>query len=523
METGSVRNTLCFQVKPGCVTRVELGSFVKQILMKELEIQVKDIFCLQDYASPRSYDVTFYSESLCVDIFERFKAKRNMAPLEIFDVLPLSFMEEKPLILHMFNPFTDLGLILAFLKKYCSKIKGGIRQTNCFKIFNGNLKFWVKLRPDPDGIGGVKHPPANFSIAGNRGFLYYPGQPKYCRQCFTYGHIRDDCPKGKCCRNCGNVGHEAGACMQPRLCDICGSQEHPARNCPRVSAARVSYAEIVKRAEPPKAEVVRETGGGLSLSDNSENVVAETELLTVIEPTAEEATLESVGEVPRVEEGAAPDESQTAGVLEELLIGSAVSPLSDGNIAEEIVWDTAGDEEVVEESMDVQSAVHLIKDLMNTDVRPALLKGLVALLKPSQKENKKFRPHILEDTTVEQFSDQLPYFIQQAAAVRAIGMLSQESTELCEELIKLRVVHNLLFVMGNRDHSESQRQASLVLEYYVLSFPVVEEQVRKAIGDTLFQMLMDNAESLYMKIDLVQADLLASNQVNIPRAKEATD
>uniref|UniRef100_A0A6I8R9S4 Armadillo like helical domain containing 1 n=1 Tax=Xenopus tropicalis TaxID=8364 RepID=A0A6I8R9S4_XENTR len=168
-------------------------------------------------------------------------------------------------------------------------------------------------------------------------------------------------------------------------------------------------------------------------------------------------------------------------------------------------------------------AVHLIKDLMNTDVRPALLKGLVALLKPSQKENKKFRPHILEDTTVEQFSDQLPYFIQQAAAVRAIGMLSQESTELCEELIKLRVVHNLLFVMGNRDHSESQRQASLVLEYYVLSFPVVEEQVRKAIGDTLFQMLMDNAESLYMKIDLVQADLLASNQVNIPRAKEATD
>eukprot|EP00079_Xenopus_tropicalis_P035255 XP_017949026.1 PREDICTED: uncharacterized protein C1orf228 homolog isoform X2 [Xenopus tropicalis] len=156
---------------------------------------------------------------------------------------------------------------------------------------------------------------------------------------------------------------------------------------------------------------------------------------------------------------------------------------------------------------------------MNTDVRPALLKGLVALLKPSQKENKKFRPHILEDTTVEQFSDQLPYFIQQAAAVRAIGMLSQESTELCEELIKLRVVHNLLFVMGNRDHSESQRQASLVLEYYVLSFPVVEEQVRKAIGDTLFQMLMDNAESLYMKIDLVQADLLASNQVNIPRGK----
>eukprot|EP00079_Xenopus_tropicalis_P018478 XP_004920265.3 PREDICTED: uncharacterized protein LOC101730575 [Xenopus tropicalis] len=352
METGSVRNTLRFQVKPGCVTRVELGSFVKQILMKELELQVKDILCLQDCASPPSYDGTFYSESVCVEIFERFKAKRNMAPLEGFDVLPLYFMEEKPLILHMFNPFTDMGLILAFLKKYCSKIKGGIRQTNCFKIFHGNLKFWVKLRPDPDGIGGVKHPPANFSIAGNRVFLYYPGQPKYCRQCFTYGHIRDDCPKGKCCRNCGNVGHEAGACMQPRRCDIWGSQEHPAINCPKVSSARMSYAEIVRRAEPPEAEGVRGTGGGLSLSDNSENVVAETEL-TVIEPTSEEATLESVGEVPRVEESVDPDGSHTAGASEEFLIESAVSPLSDGNIAEEIVWDTAGGEG--EESMDVQS------------------------------------------------------------------------------------------------------------------------------------------------------------------------
>ncbi|NP_001091266.1 uncharacterized protein LOC100037073 isoform X1 [Xenopus laevis] len=168
-------------------------------------------------------------------------------------------------------------------------------------------------------------------------------------------------------------------------------------------------------------------------------------------------------------------------------------------------------------------AVQLIKELMNTDVRPALLKGLVALLRPSQKENKKSKPQILEDTTVEQHSGPLPSFIQQAAAVRAIGMVSQESTELCEQLIQLRLIHHLLFVMGNRDHSESQRQASLVLEYFVMSFPVVEEQVRKTIGDTLFQMLMDNAELLYMKIDSSQADLLATNQINIPRAKEAID
>ncbi|XP_075472303.1 armadillo-like helical domain containing protein 1 isoform X3 [Ascaphus truei] len=168
-------------------------------------------------------------------------------------------------------------------------------------------------------------------------------------------------------------------------------------------------------------------------------------------------------------------------------------------------------------------AIQLIKELIHTEVRPALLKGLVARLRPSQKESTKPRPQILDDSTVPQLTEPLPIFMQQAACAKAIGMLARESMELCEELIQLRVVHNLLFVMGNKDHTESQRQASLAVEYFVLSFSSVAEQVRKAIGENLFQMLMDNAEMLYMKMDTVQADILTSNQVNIPKVKEVTD
>ncbi|XP_063283244.1 armadillo-like helical domain containing protein 1 [Pelobates fuscus] len=168
-------------------------------------------------------------------------------------------------------------------------------------------------------------------------------------------------------------------------------------------------------------------------------------------------------------------------------------------------------------------ALQLIKYLMCTEVRPALLKGLVALLRPSRKESSKVRPQILDDPNVAQMTESLPVFIQQAAAAKAIGMLARESTELCHELIQLRVIHNLLFAMGNQDHMESQRQASLAVEYFVLSFPVVEDQVTKAIGENLFQMLLDNADGLYMKIDNIQADILRSNQVNIPGVKEVTE
>ncbi|MEE6495299.1 hypothetical protein FKM82_002002 [Ascaphus truei] len=109
-------------------------------------------------------------------------------------------------------------------------------------------------------------------------------------------------------------------------------------------------------------------------------------------------------------------------------------------------------------------AIQLIKELIHTEVRPALLKGLVARLRPSQKESTKPRPQILDDSTVPQLTEPLPIYMQQAACAKAIGMLARESMELCEELIQLRVVHNLLFVMGNKDHTESQRQASLAVE-----------------------------------------------------------
>ncbi|XP_040216896.1 armadillo-like helical domain containing protein 1 [Rana temporaria] len=165
-------------------------------------------------------------------------------------------------------------------------------------------------------------------------------------------------------------------------------------------------------------------------------------------------------------------------------------------------------------------ALQLIWELMDTDVRPALLKGLVSLLKPSQRERTRSRPQILDDPTAPQISEPLPTFIQQAASAKAIRMLARESPQLCEDLIQLRVVHHLLYAMGNTEHTDSQRQASLTLEYFVSSFPAVEEDVRTAIGDKLFRMLTENAELLYMKLDRVHIDILISNQVTVPGVKE---
>uniref|UniRef100_A0A8C4S9V3 Armadillo like helical domain containing 1 n=1 Tax=Erpetoichthys calabaricus TaxID=27687 RepID=A0A8C4S9V3_ERPCA len=65
---------------------------------------------------------------------------------------------------------------------------------------------------------------------------------------------------------------------------------------------------------------------------------------------------------------------------------------------------------------------------------------------------------------MQKMSLSLPVFVQQAAAAKTIGILAKQSPELSKELLHLRVVHHLVYAMGNQENSESQRQASLTLE-----------------------------------------------------------
>ncbi|XP_071495178.1 armadillo-like helical domain containing protein 1 [Diadema antillarum] len=164
----------------------------------------------------------------------------------------------------------------------------------------------------------------------------------------------------------------------------------------------------------------------------------------------------------------------------------------------------------------------LIKDLMNYEIQDQLLNNLVAALSPSREEIL-HRPEILDDPSAPDLKRPLPVFVQQASAAKVIGILARESHQICEKLIQLRIVHNLMLAMGNEDHADSQRQASITLEYLVSTYPIVDENCREAMGDTLYQMFMSNPESVYMVMSSVQADVLRSNKVNIPGIVDGLD
>lgn len=167
-------------------------------------------------------------------------------------------------------------------------------------------------------------------------------------------------------------------------------------------------------------------------------------------------------------------------------------------------------------------AIELVKELMDYEVGESLLSGLVALLRPA-KEDIIQKPDLLEDAEVPKINAPLPVFVQQAAASKTIGILARDSNELAEKLIQLRVVHNLMYAMGNMDYADSQRQSSISLEYLCRTFPIVDDHVHDAMGDNLYDLFMSNPETLYMNLNHVQADVLVSNKLNIPKLVERID
>uniref|UniRef100_A0A8D0G703 Armadillo like helical domain containing 1 n=1 Tax=Sphenodon punctatus TaxID=8508 RepID=A0A8D0G703_SPHPU len=160
-------------------------------------------------------------------------------------------------------------------------------------------------------------------------------------------------------------------------------------------------------------------------------------------------------------------------------------------------------------------AIQLIKDLMAYDIRPTLLQGLVALLTPSGKEAAESQARILTDPALQHLTQSLPEYMQQAAAAKAAGILARDVTDTAEELIQLNVVHGLLCAMGNQDHANSQRQASVTLEVSICPGQG-SSPPRPSLGPNLFACLFQSdAKSLYRNMDAVQADILASNQVGM--------
>uniref|UniRef100_A0A9J7ZNB8 CCHC-type domain-containing protein n=1 Tax=Cyprinus carpio carpio TaxID=630221 RepID=A0A9J7ZNB8_CYPCA len=81
-----------------------------------------------------------------------------------------------------------------------------------------------------NGLEGLMHPPAQFNIGADKGYLFYSRQPPFCRRCRRYGHNDGGCEEQRCLQ-CAQLGHIAKECTVPKSCHSCGSLDHLMRDC----------------------------------------------------------------------------------------------------------------------------------------------------------------------------------------------------------------------------------------------------------------------------------------------------
>ena len=124
-------------------------------------------------------------------------------------------------------------------------------------------------------------------------------------------------------------------------------------------------------------------------------------------------------------------------------------------------------------------------------------------------------PGVASNGVINSFKTPLPIHVQQAAAAKTLGILARESPDVAQKLLHMGVIHGLMVAMGNEEHSDSQRQAALSLEFFVTSFPFVDDEVRTAMGDALYNAFAIDPERLPVNLTPVQADVLRTNRVDI--------
>lgn len=338
-------NTVRLVVPAGQRAVVGLFFVQKQVFEDLLGLDRAAIFCVQCFPSSGFFDVTFCRPSDLQTCLLRYQEKKDDPLLQGFQLLSSEVKQRIPLVVQMYNPFVRDAEVVAFLARYCEVLSEGVKQTNVLGTFNGQRKYFVRLRQDAEGVGGVKHPPQMFSIGSNRGVLWYPGQPLFCRNCFSFGHRREDCVAGQVCRNCYQPGHFMSECPAGRACHLCGSRDHLARQCPgvpRLWSGPVPHASAAMASPPGRVRSFAEVaGGGASAAARSACTAAPVVLCP-------DASRSLPGDVSSVDEGSAASPGGDC-VPESLVSGGETGGAGGGGAAgaaSDAASDTASDAEL---------------------------------------------------------------------------------------------------------------------------------------------------------------------------------
>ncbi|XP_035256866.1 zinc finger CCHC domain-containing protein 3-like [Anguilla anguilla] len=223
------------------MTRLE---FSRAVLQRAMGFVPGDLNCLVKVPGNADiFEISFRSANILERFWNLYREGKGKAPLSVFDVEPLSDIENKVVTVQFYNEAVQDHDVSTWLSRYGLVRSEARRVLDEDGVWTGARKWLVQLKPDPSAPGGVCHIPSSITLGRHRGVVFYYGMPKLCRNCGELGHLAAACTVVKC-KTCGGE-HETRACRDPKPCNLCGARGHLFRDCP------LSYANRARNTAPP--------------------------------------------------------------------------------------------------------------------------------------------------------------------------------------------------------------------------------------------------------------------------------
>uniref|UniRef100_H2ZRL7 CCHC-type domain-containing protein n=1 Tax=Latimeria chalumnae TaxID=7897 RepID=H2ZRL7_LATCH len=201
----------------------------KELIIDSLRFIPLHVFALIHISGSRDYDIIFRNSAFLDMFWARYEEVKNDVLWKDFEVIKISENVNRYITI-LFKtevvPSLDISFWLRRRSREVSALKPMFGR-NGFGV--GGYNVAVKLFSTDKGL---VHLPNFITIGNDRGFLFYPGQPKVCHKCGSARHFGADCTRLFCAR-CGQIGHLTRECKKEVKCKLCGEEGHIYFHCPR--------------------------------------------------------------------------------------------------------------------------------------------------------------------------------------------------------------------------------------------------------------------------------------------------